>query len=59
MVSGTLTIEVDPSGGPAGVTGSGSAELHAEGLVVRTPDGEEATLEPIRVISECWGCFAG
>jgi hypothetical protein len=54
VVGGTLTIEPEPL-----VEFPGTANLTAEGLVVETPDGDQVTLDPISVVSECWGCFAG
>lgn len=54
VIGGTLIIEPEPL-----VDFPGTANLTAEGLVVEMPDGEQVTLDPIRVVSECWGCFAG
>ena len=54
VVGGTLTIEPEPL-----VEFPGTANLIADGLVVETAEGEPVTLDPISVVSECWGCFAG
>ena len=54
VVGGTLIIEPEPL-----VEFPGTTNLIADGLVVETAEGEPVTLDPISVVSECWGCFAG
>lgn len=36
-----------------------SVTAEVEGLEVRRPDGSAVLVGDVRIVNDCWGCFAG